>query len=194
MFIKERVINVFGLVLVSLIAQGVFAFAGDDVNVSVKSVDLKEVRAKEERGLNLAKRAVRLSDPYPVMKTEAGMKNNELDNMIERKSNLAKTIQRLKIDLMRNKAKYARNPELLKVSVKQYTQKIVEMEDELAEIEKQMPSLESKLASVNLELQVEELSRGIMVDEEDAGRIDEEFEEAIQERFNAGKLLLNQGS
>ena len=193
MFIRKKVINIFGLALVSLIAQGTFTFAGEEVYVSEKTIDVKTIREKEERGLNLAKKAIKRADPYPGMKTEVGMKNIELDNMIERKSNLATTIQRLKIGLMRKKAKYARNPELLKVSVKQYSQKIIEMEDELAEIEKQMPSLESKLASVSLELQVEELTRGIMVDEDDTGGFDEEFEEAIQGRWKVGKALMNQG-
>lgn len=205
MFIRE-IINVVGLILVSLIAQGTFVFAGEEVYyheaVSGKSViglpektmDLKTIREKEERGLNLAKKAVIMADPYPGMRTEAEMKNNELDNLIERKKYLTTTIQRLQIGLMKKKAEFARNPELLKVSVKQYSQKITEMKDELAEIEKQIPALESKLASVNLELQVEELARGIMVDEEDTGGFDEEFEEAIQERFNAGKLLLDLSS
>ena len=204
MFIRE-IINVVGLVLVSLITQGTFVFAGEEVyhleaisgesaiGLPEKTIDSKAIREKEERGLNLAKKAVIMADPYPGMKTEAKMKNNELDNLIERKKYLTITIQRLQIGLMKKKAEFARNPELLKVSVKQYSQKITEMKDELAEIEKQVPALKSKLASVNLELQVEELARGIMVDEEDTGGFDEEFEEAIQGRFNAGKLLLNQG-
>ena len=203
MFIRET-INVVGLVLVSLIAQGTFVFAEEEVyrleaasgktaiGLPEKAIDLKAIREKEERGLNLAKKAVIMADPYPGMKTEAKMKNNELDNLIERKKYLTITIQRLQIGLMKKKAEFARNPELLKVSVKQYSQKITEMKDERAEIEKRVPALESKLASVNLELQVEELARGIMVDEEDTEGFDEEFEEAIQERFNTGKLLLNQ--
>ena len=202
MFIRE-IINVVSLVLVSLIAQGTFVFAGEEVyhleavsgesviGLPEKVIDLKTIREKEERGLNLAKKAIKTADPYPGMKTEASRKTNEFDNLIERKKYLTITIQRLQLGLMKKKAEYARNPELLKVSVKQYSQKIAEMRDELTEIEKQIPALESKLASVNLELQVEELARGIMVNEENTGAFDEEFEEAIQERFNAGKLLLN---
>jgi DNA-binding FrmR family transcriptional regulator len=202
MFIRE-IINVVSLVLVSLIAQGTFVFAGEEVyhleavsgesviGLPEKVIDLKTIREKEERGLNLAKKAIKTADPYPGMKTEASRKTNEFDNLIERKKYLTITIQRLQLGLMKKKAEYARNPELLKVSVKQYSQKIAEMRDELTEIEKQIPALESKLASVNLELQVEELARGIMVNEENTGEFDEEFEEAIQERFNAGKLLLN---
>ncbi|MBT6047326.1 MAG: hypothetical protein HOG49_10930 [Candidatus Scalindua sp.] len=195
MFIREKVTNVFGLVLVSLIAQGTFAFSGEEVYVPVnpKAIDFKAIREKEERGLNLAKKAIKLADPYPGMKTDAEMRNNELGNLVERKKYLTATVQRLQIGLMNKKAKFARNPELLKVSVKQYTQKIAEMKDELAEVEKLMPTLESKLASVNLELQVEELARGIMVDEEDTEGFDEEFEVAIQERFSAGMVLLNKG-
>jgi len=195
MFIREKVTNVFGLVLVSLIAQGTFAFSGEEVYVPVnpKAIDFKAIREKEERGLNLAKKAIKLADPYPGMKTDAEMRNNELGNLVERKKYLTATVQRLQIGLMNKKAKFARNPELLKVSVKQYTQKIAEMKDELVEVEKLMPTLESKLASVNLELQVEELARGIMVDEEDTEGFDEEFEVAIQERFSAGMVLLNKG-
>ena len=195
MFIREKVTNVFGLVLVSLIAQGTFAFSGEEVYVPVnpKAIDFKAIREKEERGLNLAKKAIKLADPYPGMKTDAEMRNNELGNLVERKKYLTATVQRLQIGLMNKKAKFAGNPELLKVSVKQYTQKIAEMKDELAEVEKLMPTLESKLASVNLELQVEELARGIMVDEEDTEGFDEEFEVAIQERFSAGMVLLNKG-
>jgi predicted RNase H-like nuclease (RuvC/YqgF family) len=202
MFIRE-IINVVSLVLVSLIAQGTFVFAGEEVyhleavsgesviGLPEKVIDLKTIREKEERGLNLAKKAIKTADPYPGMKTEASRKTNEFDNLIERKKYLTITIQRLQLGLMKKKAEFARNPELLKVSVKQYSQKIKELEDELVEVEKQIPVLESKLASVNLELQVEELARGIMVNEENTGAFDEEFEEAIQERFNAGKLLLN---
>ena len=203
MFIRE-IINVVSLVLVSLIAQGTFVFAGEEVyhleavsgesviGLPEKVIDLKTIREKEERGLNLAKKAIKTADPYPGMKTEASRKTNEFDNLIERKKYLTITIQRLQLGLMKKKAEFARNPELLKVSVKQYSQKIKELEDELVEVEKQIPVLESKLASVNLELQVEELARGIMVNEENTGAFDEEFEEAIQERFNTGKLLLNQ--
>ena len=67
------------------------------------------------------------------------------------------------------------------------------MKDELVEVEKQIPALESRLTNVNLELQVEELARGIMVGEEDTEGFDEEFEEAIQGRWEVGKALLNQG-
>ena len=209
MFIRE-IINVVSLVLVSLIAQGTFVFAGEEdyrlerdniiqkavsgesvIGLPEKAIDLKAIREKEERGLDFGKKAIKAADPYPGMKTEAGRKTNEFDSLIERKKYLTITIQRLQIGLMKKKAEYARNPELLKVSVKQYSQKIVEMRDELTEIEKQIPALESKLASVNLELQVEELARGIMVNEENTGEFDEDFEEAIQERFNTGKLLLN---
>ena len=195
MFIRKKVTNVFGLVLVSLIAQGTFAFSGEEVYVPVnpKAIDFKAIREKEERGLNLAKKAIKLADPYPGMKTDAEMRNNELGNLVERKKYLTATVQRLQIGLMNKKAKFARNPELLKVSVKQYTQKIAEMKDELVEVEKQIPALESRLTNVNLELQVEELARGIMVGEEDTEGFDEEFEEAIQGRWEIGKALLNQG-
>lgn len=192
MFIRE-IINVVGLVLVSLIAQGTFVFAGEEIYVPVEPIDLKTIKEKEERGLNLAKRAIKLADPYPGMKTEVNMRNKELKNLVEKKSNLKTTIQRLQIGLRKKKAEFARNPELLKVSVKQYSQKIEELQGELAEVKKQIPTLETKLANVNLELQVEKLSRGILADD-DTGKFDEEFEEAIQERFKTGKMLLDLSS
>lgn len=194
MFIRGMIINVAGLMLVSLIAQGTFAFAGEEVYVPVEPIDLKVISEKEDRGLNFAKKAIKLADPYPGMKTEVNIRNKELDNLVEKKKSLATAIQRLQIGLRKKRAEFARNPELLKVSVKQYTQKIKEMEDELAEIEKQIPALESELENVNIKLQVEEIGRNIMVDEKDTGKFDEEFEEAIQERFDAGKKLLNIGS
>ena len=61
--------------------------------------------------------------------------------MVERKKYFTTTIQRLQIGLRRKKAKYARNPELLKVSVRQYSQDIEDMQYELAEIEKSYPLL-----------------------------------------------------
>ena len=83
---------------------------------------------------------------------------------------------------------------MLKVTVLQYTQKLEELEGELVDLEKQIPELVSKQTNVNLSLQVEELSRGILADGDDTGRFDEEFEEAIQDRVNTGKKLLSIGS
>jgi chromosome segregation ATPase len=194
MFIRGKIINVVGLVLVSLAVQGTFAFAGEEVYVTEEPIDLKAIRDTEERGINFAKKAIKLADPYPGMKTEVSMRGKELDNLVERKNSLTIAIQRLQIGLRKKKAEFARNPELLKVSAKQYTQKIKEMEDELLEVEKQIPALESELANVKIELQVEEIGRNIMVDEDDTGDFDEEFEKAKQERFDAGKKLLNIGS
>lgn len=193
MFIRGKIINVVGLVLVTLAVQGTFAFAGEEVYVTEEPIDLKAIRDTEERGINFAKKAIVSADIYPGMKREVNMRGKELDNLVERKNSLTIAIQRLQIGLRKKKAEFARNPELLKVSVKQYTQKIKVLEDELAEIEKQIPALESELANVNIEIQVEEIGRNIMVDEEDAEGFDEEFEEAIQERFDAGKKLLNIG-
>lgn len=201
MFLKEKILNIIGLVVMILFLQGTTAFPQDSlpvidngIELEEKSVDMKTIKEKEERGLNFAKKAIKLADPYPGMKTEVNMRNKELNNLVERKKYLTTTIQRLQIGLRKKKAEFARNPELLKVSVKQYSQKIKELEDELVEIDKQIPALESELANVNIELQVEELARGIMVDEDDTGKFDEEFEEAIQERFNTGKKLLNLSS
>lgn len=191
MFLREKVINVVGLVIMSLTVQGAFAFAGEEVYVPERTIDIKAIKEKEKRGLDFAKKAIKLADPYPGMKTEVNMRNKELNNLVEKKKSLTIAIQRLQIGLRKKKAEFARNPQLLKVSIQQYTQKIKEMEGELAEIDRQIPALESELANVNIELQVEEIGRNIMVEKDDTGKYDKEFEEAIQERFNTGKRLLN---
>ncbi|MFQ5685778.1 MAG: hypothetical protein ACE5GV_03880 [Candidatus Scalindua sp.] len=165
-----------------------------DRETKEKKSDSKANRKKEERGLNLARQALKWTDTLPGKRTKAEMMDNELDSLIEREKYLTTAIQRLQIGLMRKKAKYARNPELLKVSVKQYSQKIAEMEDELAEIRKRKPTVESKLARVTIEVEAEELGRGIMEDEEDTGWFDEEFEEAKEERWKKGKGLLKIGA
>ncbi len=163
-----------------------------EVYIPGEAIELEAIREKEEKGLDLGKKAITMADPYPGIKAEVSRKKKELNNLIERKKNLTATIQRLQIGLNRKKAELARKPKLLKVSVQQYTQKIMELKDELAGIEKRIPVLESNLAEVNLELQVEELVRGNLSSvEEDAGEFDEEFEEVVQERFNAGKILIN---
>ena len=201
MFLRGKILSIIGLVVMIMFLEGTTAFPQyslpvkeDDIGLEEKSVDMKAIKEKEERGLNLAKKAIIMADPYPGMKTEVNRKNKELDNLIERKKNLTTTIQRLQIGLRKKKAEFARNPQLLKESVKQYSKKIKELEGELVEVKKQIPTLEIRLANVNLELQVEELSRGILEDEDDTGKFDEEFEEAIQERFNTGKKLLNLSS
>lgn len=201
MFLREKILCIIGLVAMVLLLEGSTAFSQyslpvneNDIKLEEKSVDTKAIRERQKRGLDFAREAIKLADPYPEMKTEANMRNREIDNLAEKRKSLTMAIQRLQISLRKKEAEFAHNPELLKVSVKQHSQKIVEMQNELAEIEKQIPALESKLASVNLELQVEELSRGILVDEHDTGDFDKEFEEAIQERFNAGKMLLNTNS
>ena len=200
MFLRDKILSIVGLVAMALLLEGSTAFSQyslsvkeNDINLEKENVDSKAIKKTQKMGLDFARKAIKLADPYPSMKTEVNMRNKELNNLTEKKSNLKTTIQRLKIGLMRKKAKFARNPELLKVSVKQYSQKIAEMEDELAEVEKQIPVLESKLESVTIEVEAEELKRGIMKDEEDTGGFDEEFEEAIQGRWEVGKALLHQG-
>ena len=201
MFIREKILSIFGLVAIVLLLDGSTAFSQyslpvkeNDIKLEEKTVDTKAIKEKRKRGLDFARKAIKLADPYPGMKTEVNMRNKEIDSLVEKKNSLTMAIQRLQIGLRRKKAEFARNPQLLKVSTEQYTHKIMELEGELAEVEKQIPALESKLTSADLELQVEELSRGILVDEDDAGGFDKEFEEAIQKRFNAGKRLLNIGS
>ena len=220
MFLRRNIRNVIGLVVMSLVLGSTVAFSKEiipeyknffdlnaskemkervpnlpkskEVYISGEAIDLEAIREKEEKGLGLAKKAITMADPYPGIKAELSRKKKELNNLVERKKNLTATIQRLQIGLNRKKAELARKPKLLKVSVQQYTQKIMELKDELAGIEKRIPVLESNLAEVNLELQVEELVRGNLSSvEEDAGEFDEEFEEVVQERFNAGKILIN---
>ena len=201
MFLREKILSIIGLVAIVLLLEGSTAFSQyslpvkeNDIKLEEKSVDTKEIKEKQKRGLDFARKAIKLADPYPGMKTEVNMRNKEIDSLIEKKKSLKMAIQRLQIGLRKKKAELAGNPQLLKISIQQYTQKIKDLEGELVEIEKQIPALESKLTSADLELQVEELSRGILVDEDDAGGFDKEFEEAIQKRFNAGKRLLNIGS
>ncbi len=220
MFLRRNIRNVIGLAVMSLFLGSTVAFSQEmipeyknsfDLNASKEmkerlpnfpkrkevyipeeAIDLETIREKEENGLRLAKKAITMADPYPGIKAEVIRKSKELNNLVERKKNLTITIQRLQIGLNKKKAELARKPKLLKVSVQQYTQKIIELKDELAGIEKRIPALESSLAKANLELQVEELARGDMTSvEEDTGEFDEEFEEVIQERFNAGKILIN---
>ncbi|MCR4288641.1 MAG: hypothetical protein NUV86_00045 [Candidatus Scalindua sp.] len=190
MFLRLKVITVVGLVIMSLVVQGAVAVAGEEVYVTERTTDIKANKEKEERGLNFAKKAIKLADPYPGMKTEVSLRGKELENLVEKKKSLTIAIQRLQIGLTKKKAEFARNPELLKVSVKQYTQKIKELEGELVEVEKQIPALESELANVNIEIQVEEIGRNIMVEEEDTGKYEAEFEEAILGRFNNLKTLI----
>jgi len=203
MVLKEKILSIIGLVVMILFLEGATAFPQsqyslpvkeDDIELEEKSVDMKAIKEKEKIGIDFAQKAIKLCDPYPGIKTEVNIRNKELDNLVEKKKSLKIAIQRLQIGLRKKKAEFARNPQLLKISIQQYTQKIKELEDELVEVEKQIPALESKLTSVNLELQIEELSRGILTDEEDTWEFDDEFEEAIQERFNTGKRLLNIGS
>lgn len=195
MLLRNLWIGAVGLSIVFLSAQAVFAFDGEDAYTQKGNIDIKAIREQEKRGISHAINAIKLADPYPGLKTEINIKENELNKLVEKKKGLEMTIQRLQIGLRKKKAEFARNPELLKVAEKQYTQKIRELEDELAETEKQAPALESKLARVTLERQVEEVSRGVFKDDdEDTGRFDGEFGEAIQERFDAGKKLLDIGS
>jgi chromosome segregation ATPase len=201
MFLREKILSIIGLVAMVLLLEGSTAFSQyslpvkeNDIKLKEKNVDTKAIKEKQKRGLDFAREAIKLADPYPGMKTEVNMRNKEIDSLAEKRKSLTMAIQRLQIGLRKKKAEFARNPQLLKVSTQQYTQKIKELEGELAEVEKQIPALESKLTGINLELQVEELSRGILVDEDDTEEFDKEFEEAIQERFNAGKGLLNIGS
>jgi hypothetical protein len=201
MFLRKKTLSIIGLVAMVLLLEGSTAFSQyslpvkeNDIKLEDKSVDTKAIKDKEERGLDFARKAIILADPYPGMKTEVNMRNKELDNLVEKKKSLALAIQRLQISLRKKKSKFARNPQLLKVTVLQYTQKLEELEGELVDLEKQIPELVSKQTNVNLSLQVEELSRGILADGDDTGRFDEEFEEAIQDRFNTGKKLLSIGS
>ncbi len=219
MFFRRNIRNVISLTVMSLVIGNAVAFSQEtlpahqnefdsrpswemketepglgkikNVLASEENLDQKTIKEKEENGLRLAIKAITMADPYPGIKAEVSRKSKELNKLVERKKNLTITIQRLQIGLNRKKAELANKPELLKVSVKQYTQKIMELKDELTGIEKQIPTLETKLAKSNLELQVEELARGDLdTEEEDSDEFDAKFEEVIQDRFNAGSFLL----
>jgi hypothetical protein len=206
MIIRKIVRNIIAIGVVSLVlAVSTVAFSQEatislhentaDLELSgetkKKEIDTKSIKKADERALTLARQAIKWTDTLPGKKTKAVMMDNELNNLIERKQHLLSVMQKLKIGLMRKKAKHARNPELLEVSVKQYSQNIMEMEDELAEIEKRLPVEKSRLARVTIEVEAEELRRGI---EDTKGKTNEyevEFEEAKQERWEIAMRVLN---
>jgi seryl-tRNA synthetase len=194
MFLREKIRNVFSMVIISFILESAIAFSEEELFVPKQAIDLKTIKEKEEKGLNLAKKAIIMADPYPSIKKDVMRKNDELQVLKKRRNDLTIFIQKAQVMLNRKKAELANNPPLLKMAVKQYTQKIEELRDELSEVDRQIPTLESKLAKASLELQVEELVRGDLVDDEDTDAIDEEFEGEILERFNTGKGLLDLSS
>ena len=206
MIIRKILRNIIGIGVVSLVlAVSTFAYSQEatislygnsaDLELSEetkeKEIDTKAIRKTEERALTLARQAIKWTDTLPGKKTKAVMMDNELNNLIERKQHLLSVMQKLKIGLMRKKAKHARNPELLEVSVKQYSQNIMEMEDELAEIEKRLPVEKSRLARVTIEVEAEELRRGIEDGKGETKEYEVEFEEAKQERWKIGMRVLN---
>jgi seryl-tRNA synthetase len=194
MFLRGKIRNVFSMVIISFILESAIAFSEEELFVPKQAIDLKTIKEKEEKGLNLAKKAIIMADPYPSIKKDVMRKNDELQVLKKRRNDLTIFIQKAQVMLNRKKAEHANNPPLLKMAVKQYTQKIEELRDELSEVDRQIPTLESKLAKASLELQVEELVRGDLVDDEDTDAIDEEFEGEILERFNTGKGLLDLSS
>jgi len=206
MIIRKIVRNIIAIGVVSLVlAVSTVAFSQEatislhentaDLELSgetkKKEIDTKSIKKADERALTLARQAIKWTDTLPGKKTKAEMMDNELDNLIERKKHLLSVMQKLKIGLMRKKAKYAHNPELLEVSVKHYSQNIMEMEDELAEIEKRLPVEKSRLARVTIEVEAEELRRGIEDGKGETKEYEVEFEEAKQERWKIGMRVLN---
>ena len=206
MIIRKIVRNIIAIGVVSLVlAVSTVAFSQEatislhentaDLELSgetkKKEIDTKSIKKADERALTLARHAIKWTDTLPSKKTKAEMMDNELNNLIERKQHLLSVMQKLKIGLMRKKAKHARNPELLEVSVKQYSQNIMEMEDELAEIEKRLPVEKSRLARVTIEVEAEELRRGIEDVKGETKEYEVEYEEAVQERWKIGMRVLN---
>ena len=207
MIIRKILRNIIGIGVVSLVlAVSTVAFSQEamislygnsaDLELSEetkeKEIDTKAIRKTEERALTLARQAIKWTDTLPGKKTKAEMMDNELDNLIERKKHLLSVMEKLKIGLMRKKARYANNPGLREVSVKQYSQNIMEMEDELAEIEKRLPVEKSRLARVTIEVEAEEVRRGIEDVKGETKEYEVEYEEAVQERWKIGMRVLNQ--
>ena len=92
MFLRKKTLSIIGLVAMVLLLEGSTAFSQyslpvkeNDIKLEDKSVDTKAIKDKEERGLDFARKAIILADPYPGMKTEVNMRNKELDNLVEKK-------------------------------------------------------------------------------------------------------------
>lgn len=149
----------------------------------------KSIMRKEARGLDLARSAIEMADPYPNLKESVKAKTEEIQELTRKKTALQTMIQRTKMDMNKKAAEFANNPRMLEVTKKLYTKKITEMQQEYAEIEQLLPKLNTELAENTIELQAEELTRA--KDENASDNIDDTYQKAINERFDKGALLLN---
>src|SRR3972149_1115259 len=149
----------------------------------------KSIMRKEEKGLDLARSAIEMADPYPNLKESVKTKAEEIQELTRRKTTLQTMIQRTKVDMNKKAAEFANNPRMLEITKKLYTKKIHEMQQEYVEIEQLLPKLNTELAENTIELQAEELTRA--KDENASDNIDNTYQKAVSERFDKGTLLLN---
>ena len=149
----------------------------------------KSIIRKEAKGLDLARSAIAMADPYPNLKESVKAKTEQVQDLNKRKNALQTMMQHTKIELNKKSAEFANNPRMLEITKKLYTKKIQEMKQEFVEIEQLLPKVNTDLAENTIELQVEEFTR---VKEENASdNIEDSYQKAISERFDKGTLLLN---
>ncbi len=149
----------------------------------------KSIMRKEEKGLDLARSAIEMADPYPNLKESVNAKAEEIQELTRKKMALQTMIQRTKVDMNKKAAEFANNPRMLEITKKLYTKKVHEMQQEYVEIEQLLPKLNTELAEHTIELQAEELTR--TKDENGSDHIEDTFQKAVTERFDKGALLLN---
>jgi len=149
----------------------------------------KSIMRKEEKGLDLARSAIEMADPYPNLKESVKTKAEEIQELTRRKTTLQTMIQRTKVDMNKKAAEFANNPRMLEITKKLYTKKIHEMQQEYVEIEQLLPKLNTELAENTIELQAEELTRA--KDENASDNIDNTYQKAVSERFDKGAQILN---
>ncbi|MCF6157605.1 MAG: hypothetical protein E3K32_03315 [wastewater metagenome] len=147
------------------------------------------IRQREENGLNLARQAILLADPYPGLKKSVKMKGEQIQELTKRKTAIQAMIQRTKIELNKKTSEFANNPHILEIARKLYTKKMNELKQELAEIDTVLPGIQIELTEDTIELQAEELVR---VKEKNAsGEMDDIYEKAVMDRFQHGAQLLD---
>ena len=149
----------------------------------------KSIMRKEEKGLDLARSAIEMADPYPNLKESVKVKAEEIQELTRKKTAIQTMIQRTKVDMNKKTAEFANNPRMLEVTKKLYTKKIHEMKQEYVEIEQLLPKLNTELAENTIELQAEELTRA--KDENGSDKIEDTYQKAVTERFDKGAQILN---
>lgn len=149
----------------------------------------KSIIRKEAKGLDLARSAIEMADPYPNLKESVKSKTEEMQELTRKKTALQTMIQRTKVDMNKKAAEFANNPRMLEVTKKLYTKKINEMKQEYVEVEQLLPKLNTELAENTIELQAEELTR--TKEENPSDNIEDSYQKAVSERFDKGASLLN---